>query len=426
MPTRITIENQYAPLRNLPYPSIAICTPNQISITALRHFNRTLVEGNSKNINVGVAFPQLLGFYEMLGELDEKSLHEIELLIEENRYHALQVMGMIPQSCEDFLKLCFFKKKVYPNCRELFHPIITNRGLCCVFNNIYQHQYKKRNEKIKNFTQITAQNVGAGLGNALSVVVDYNPEDAVDGTVVSAGATRVMITEAFEFPSEEESNLVRPNSESYHIIHPTYTYCSEDVKRLPVGSRKCLFAEEKQVRYFGEYHSSDCSLLCHIQQIERHCHCTMIYVPHVHVERACNISSIACIIRVKSQISDLFFINNNCDCPRDCETYEYRSELVVGNMNALEHLTANFYDGLKFNDSSSIMHFFFPRPVFVQKKQETVMSLIIFFSNLGGVFGLCMGCSVISVVELIFFINMFLRSRIKRWKRRVQNHQYLN
>ncbi|CAH2222627.1 jg16554 [Pararge aegeria aegeria] len=43
MPTRIAVENQYASIHDVPYPAITICSPNQITISSLEHFEKTLV-----------------------------------------------------------------------------------------------------------------------------------------------------------------------------------------------------------------------------------------------------------------------------------------------------------------------------------------------------------------------------------------------
>lgn len=38
-----------------------------------------------------------------------------------------------------------------------------------------------------------------------------------------------------------------------------------------------------------------------------------------------------------------------------------------------------------------------------------------FSANLGGIFGLCLGGSIISIIELIWFFIELLRSLIKQW-----------
>ena len=43
MPTRVTIESQFEPVENLPYPAITLCSPNQMTISALNYFSRNLM-----------------------------------------------------------------------------------------------------------------------------------------------------------------------------------------------------------------------------------------------------------------------------------------------------------------------------------------------------------------------------------------------
>ena len=42
------------------------------------------------------------------------------------------------------------------------------------------------------------------------------------------------------------------------------------------------------------------------------------------------------------------------------------------------------------------------------------MTLITFIANLGGMMGLCMGLSFVSIVEIIFFSMMFILRREKK------------
>lgn len=46
-----------------------------------------------------------------------------------------------------------------------------------------------RNEKIRNFVGYSGRITGILSG--LTVVTDYNPDDAVDGTIIHAGALKV-------------------------------------------------------------------------------------------------------------------------------------------------------------------------------------------------------------------------------------------
>ncbi|CAG9565278.1 unnamed protein product [Danaus chrysippus] len=43
----------------------------------------------------------------------------------------------------------------------------------------------------------------------------------------------VMVSETTTFPVEDESNLIHANAESFHLLNPIYTYCSQEVSSLP-------------------------------------------------------------------------------------------------------------------------------------------------------------------------------------------------
>lgn len=46
-----------------------------------------------------------------------------------------------------------------------------------------------------------------------------------------------------------------------------------------------------------------------------------------------------------------------------------------------------------------------------------------FLANLGGVFGLCLGCSAISVMEILFYLYWATKNNIKKCARKVINNR---
>ncbi|CAH2045705.1 unnamed protein product, partial [Iphiclides podalirius] len=413
MPTRITIENQFEPIQNLPYPAITICSPNHITNSALDRFKKSLVSGNVTT-DIKRLVPHILGSVTILNKLKLSELKQLQNIIESNRYKALDVLSLLPQRCDQFLKRCFFEQKVYP-CKELFYPIITKSGMCCVFNSIYKLKKGNngvyRNERQTNFSKHKVTKVG--LSHGLNVVMDYDPCNAMDSSIVYAGATKVMLTDWREFPANEEASFIKSGTEAFHVLSNTFTYCSDEVQQLPLSSRKCYFKDELTLPYFKDYHNSDCELSCLIKEVENQCQCTPLYVPYVSTHAACNFTSLDCIMAV--QLANMNRLNENgrCNCLRDCISHSYTSKVIIGNLKSVEHLMDNRYSGIVFNGSTTIMHFYFPAPFYVKQKQETVISLISLMSNLGGVFGLCLGCSFISLIEIWFYIYVALKKYVK-------------
>ncbi|CAH0690054.1 unnamed protein product [Spodoptera exigua] len=420
MPTRVAIENQFEPIKNLPYPAITLCTPNQITKSSLKYFNTTLIEGNKTDLESYL--PLVLGFYEFINTTDQTRnwLKNFQDLLEKNRYTVPELMGRVPQKCERFLKRCYLERKLY-NCTDLFKPILTSRGYCCSFNNNYMFN-GKMNIKIRDFVNRTVK--ATGFNNALVVVTDYEIKDSMTATLLNAGAVPVMYTDYTEFPSDDELSYIDGYGESFHILSATYTYCSDEVKSLPVWSRNCFFHDEHQLDHFRSYHNSDCDHLCYTNAVKVACNCTPPYIPH-NRGNDCKLVDIPCIIAVKWNMSS-WLTPENCNCLRDCESRKYRGEMTLGNFRAIPYTLKNPYEGLDLNNSTSAFHFFFTNPVYLKQKQETVMSIISLASNLGGVFGLSMGLSCISLLEILFYtylgLKLYIRGKLDKMLLAVTNH----
>uniref|UniRef100_A0A2H1VKW3 SFRICE_012692 n=1 Tax=Spodoptera frugiperda TaxID=7108 RepID=A0A2H1VKW3_SPOFR len=338
MPIIIAIENQFEPMRNLPYPAITLCTPNQVTVSALEYFKIRLTKGNTTNLESYL--PLVLGFYEYVDITDQtrENLKIFQDLLDQNKLSVPELLGRVPQQCVKFLKRCYLERKVY-NCTDLFKPILTARGYCCTFNNNYMFNLKM-NTKYRNFINRTVK--ATGIPNALIVVTDYEMDDSMNDTLLNAGAVPVMYTDWTEFPSDDELSYIESYGESFHTISATYTYCSDEVKSLPVRSRNCFFHDELRLDHFWSYHNSDCDHLCYANAVKRVCNCTPAHLPDTATGEFCKLTDIPCVIDVK------------CKCP----------------------VILCISEGLVLNSSTSTFYFFFTNAAYLKQKRETVMSII--------------------------------------------------
>ncbi|CAG9789049.1 unnamed protein product [Diatraea saccharalis] len=146
----------------------------------------------------------------------------------------------------------------------------------------------------------------------------------------------VMFTDWLEFPADDVTTLVLSNSESFHSLFATYTYCSQEVKNLPVNSRKCYLHDEKRLRHFGRYHNSDCDHLCTASNVEATCNCIPSYLPQVPAHRLCTLTALPCYIDVNKHM-DIWVGSEQCDCLRDCESRVYSVDMMPGNLRARKY-----------------------------------------------------------------------------------------
>ncbi|XP_026315209.1 sodium channel protein Nach-like [Hyposmocoma kahamanoa] len=237
-----------------------------------------------------------------------------------------------------------------------------------------------------------------------------------------------MFNDWTEFPVDKNSALVSYNTETYHSICATYTYCSDDVKKLSPESRNCLFSDELRPQYFHGYHNSDCDMMCQVHTIEQQCNCVLPFVPHVRKQVACNLTSLPCVVETRMQMQHLLQ-KKHCDCLGDCDFREYTVDITAGNLDGISYsFTTDFLYHMNVNKSTSLMNFIFLTPSYVKQRQETVMSITTLFSNIGGVIGLCLGCSLVTVVEIFFYLYVCLRNcfikNIRKVKKPYREHYY--
>ncbi|GBP35964.1 hypothetical protein EVAR_91515_1 [Eumeta japonica] len=102
-------------------------------------------------------------------------------------------MMSLSQPCKQFLKHCLFELQVTP-CQELFKPLLTSHGVCCVFNSPYRMQNMKIVRDV-NFHPRFPRRWGAFSG--LTVLTDHAVHDALEHTLLNAGAIRVNSQELF-------------------------------------------------------------------------------------------------------------------------------------------------------------------------------------------------------------------------------------
>lgn len=118
-PVIITLNPVSTSISEFPFPAITVCNMNQAKKSA--------VTGISKDS------PR----YSILQRLcaDSIQFNESDARVEKwSRFS--QFMLDVAQSCNAMLLMCRYGGDVY-NCSDLFNTILTDEGLCCIFNGVH-------------------------------------------------------------------------------------------------------------------------------------------------------------------------------------------------------------------------------------------------------------------------------------------------
>lgn len=203
--------------------------------------------------------------------------------------------------------------------------------------------------------------------------------------------------------------------------------------------RKCYFEGERQLDFFKTYTKANCEVECLAKQTVKKCGCALYWQPALNSTSICGITDYDCYTRVRYRFSSL---DGDCNCIRTCNTITYSIERetvstdyqqlnVARDMinslrdeNQPDEEETEDDDSDKDGENESDTYIFSPiflwvqfgKPEFLAMRMSAQFSLTDFISQCGGLLGLFMGVSILSIVEVIYYFTIKLMYRVKEKK----------
>ncbi|XP_050421683.1 pickpocket protein 28-like isoform X3 [Adelges cooleyi] len=222
------------------------------------------------------------------------------------------------------------------------------------------------------------------------VLIMHNPADApisLQPTAYISGNRRVAVSSIIS---------IWPTAPTIHAWSPK--------------SRNCYFQHEKPLRYFKVYTENNCDIECRINNTIKRCGCSAYYHPRDYDIPICGSASYACMINTPgySIFNEKFpdSIEDECDCMPACTEVRYEFK-VVGMFKNWTNSDEN--DEME----SSRLSLHFEKEAVISIEKTALISFNELLSNTGGILGLFLGCSIISIFEIIYFF--VIRLLVDRW-----------
>lgn len=139
-PVIITVDSVSTSIRDVPFPAVTICNMNQARKTVI----------NQLNVSED---PLRQSYLNNICELDtdprtQDAISNIKYNGTNNWKTFRQFLVNVSQPCSEMLLECRFASKPFP-CMNLFASILTDEGICCVFNAVHgrflYHNYRYLN-----------------------------------------------------------------------------------------------------------------------------------------------------------------------------------------------------------------------------------------------------------------------------------------
>ncbi|XP_018562387.1 sodium channel protein Nach-like [Anoplophora glabripennis] len=403
--TRTTVFTAYAPTTEIQFPGVTICNLNSIMTPKVQEFMKKLEYNDTDESIIRNALSQLLSYTRSGFQPNMTEINILQNVLEQNGYlDTTVVMEEISQSCKDMLIQCVWNTKEI-SCLEYFYKTFSQLGICCSFN--YNNG--------KKISQLYSQY--SGLDTGLRVLLNSQTQQACYSRIYSSGF-KVIIHHPSDYPGlQTDSRIATVGKLTYLQIVGTKLTCSNGVKNLPIIHRQCLYPDEYRLKYFGNnYNEDNCHLECEENLYYKLCECVPFYFSFSD-KPTCNISKIPCLQRAKSD-RQLFDEMEDCFCTAQCEDISYQILSTSARMQYGRSFSMMSFGNISVHDGYNVLNIFFLNNRQTILVRDTITSTLYLLSSFGGVYSLFMGCSLITIAEIIYYgifrflVNLKLFGRV--------------
>ncbi|XP_011872444.1 PREDICTED: sodium channel protein Nach-like [Vollenhovia emeryi] len=417
---------------NLNMPGIAICSINRISRQSATELATNIFNAKVTDQSVD----EILDLLTHLGDLYASTfvmdaslnveLHKLLTTYFNGSYDITDTMKELTPQCSMMLLKCKLHG-VYRNCSELFTFRKTQDGYCCTFN------YARESDDIPvmNGTLESLyihQIADLGIERGLTVVMDPLLDDYFSSILPIKG-WKVIVFNPTDYPDMTTGGVTEifatPLSETFVDITTTAFISTEIVHSFSRQKRNCIFSDEDSPMYSDTmYTYSDCIVDCKVYNIQKVCGCRPFFYPRRSKSdwswRVCNSEDLNCLAKYKSKWltifpyddeGNIFRLEKNALHCRNCypacndvsyDVFTWKSNMSPGGYNTNLLWNYNVTD-------EGVLHVYFSKYGTIRLKQDVAFYWYELMSDIGGICGVFIGFSFISIVEILYFVALVFR-----------------
>ncbi|XP_066582320.1 pickpocket protein 28-like [Prorops nasuta] len=435
-PIIISLSPESVPLHEIPFPSVTICNMNN----ARKSEAHRILKGED--------------------ELEQFLLEDIcntdnittdPLIGATNWTSMLRFMINVSQSCTDMIYYCEWHGN-QTDCEKIFNPTMTDEGICCNFNSVHKkHLFFNPldwadlnktfpfpsidwNPETGYDDSVSPDSVpwrpyGAGLFYGLTLVLDAEISEYYCSTTASVGF-KVVLHNPVETPKIADfAFAISPGEETRIVVTPRISSASRSILSIPLNKRKCFFNSERSLRYYRTYTQRNCVLECEANFTQKICHCVQHYMPKSSNTPICEKKDDLCAKNARRAMETNLYdeeeisINHlnitktpSCNCMPACFEINYNIEMSQSKLLSTFNIDDRYIKQNQkyFINNMAVVHLFFVDSQFTNYVKNELFGFTEFLSSTGGLLGLCMGFSFLSLVEIFYFGTLRLWCRLHK------------
>ncbi|XP_075146228.1 ripped pocket [Haematobia irritans] len=467
-PVIVSFAEKSTPVWNIPFPAITICSetkrPKKMQgpsyAELLKEWKSSVAEG--KHFHPNINSTEFLEFLTLLHICNTQIIDSMPRISHQPIDYFEILNRMLPDFDNHYLYCKWFGN--FSHCDKLFSKTYTEEGICFTFNglnptDLYRNntiQYQRALETTTAFKY--SKDVNRSLSWSLENGYDHNSGlETYPVRVLSAGSRaglsiaflnlkhevdfgcrgpvqgfKVLLHSPDDVPLVSKQFVRIPMGREVLIaVKPNMITTSSGIAEYPPHRRQCYLNSERSLRFFKVYTQNNCELECLTNYTLKTCGCVKFSMPHTPDMPVCTEDKIQCYDRAEDGLLFKEFSEGmkgtnfnsrgetECNCMPACTSLAYHTEISQGSFDT-ENMLHAFGEKKFLEDNPDIemsrLSIYFKENQFITSKRSELYGVTDFLANCGGIFGLFMGFSILSMVEVIYHFSLRLWSNMRKQK----------
>ncbi|XP_070505969.1 pickpocket protein 28-like [Chironomus tepperi] len=418
----------------IPFPAVTFCPPFSIKQEA---WNPEYMKEMNLNIN------DLRG-----ASIQTCPNHDLYMAYQDSEFNVVEVLLKSAPNFKDVVYHCGINKYLVYNqdCDKLFIRSVTEYGICFTFNmlghkSLFTHNVSSDFDTFKRTNISTTWNAEFVMNesrheddeepSAWSLETGYTSNDnyiqparALKMQTLSIGVAnalnetlceereknyKLLMNLPNELPQTSYETIDIPmNIENIILISAKVTQYEESLKVFRPDKRGCYFEDEKPLNVFKSYTKANCEYECMTNFVNKSCGCVKFSMPRTKDMKVCDFIQYSCVMSIteifprsyyEDQENMMNYPEYPCGCLPSCTDIKYK---VIKKEKKSEYI----HDTLMY---ASI------KVIFADSQIEKTSNYVTyemenFIFDVGGLIGLFLGSSILSVLELLLGIFRIIRN----------------
>ncbi|XP_031639513.1 pickpocket protein 28-like [Contarinia nasturtii] len=417
-PFKLNIDGT-ADISSIPFPTITICP---------------IMKALKSKLDISSKFNQNL---EPIANLSDTELSQLDVLIQLYSVPTLELNEKMDKFTDDSIynlieemapnltytmHECRWQQKKI-NCVEYFIPMVTGAGLCFAFNalnsrDIYTDESAsalintKARSNLSNWSIETGYNgeyngseypnrvPKSGREHGLDIVLSMNTRDHDAFCEGGNHGFQIGLNAPSDMELIESSlNYIKPFTDTKIIIKPTLFATLDGLGNYEPKQRNCYFKSERKLRFFKTYTQSNCNMECRANFTKQKCDCVKFSLPRDNDTEICGGASIDCYRTAWTE-------SPNCNCLPSCKYTYY--DLEMSSVKISDSEVKAMKSKMMGQEITRLSIYFDDQETMKIEKRINRYSLEDILAFCGGVLGLFLGVSLLSIIEIVYYFTLRL------------------